>query len=391
MMEQILRNGKDLIWLLGCALREELPGGGRLAQMDLDTVYRLAKEHSVATLAYYGLEKAIKSGETAPQADEALLKQWKDERMKSLRRCILLNAEREKLLEQLDQMGCWHMPLKGVILQNLYPKPEMRYMGDNDILFDLAYRSRLAELMKENGYTEDSVKGENHDVYFKQPLYVFEMHIFLFGTEDPDAVYRYYRDVESKLLKDGEGCGRRFSDEDFYIYMMAHGHKHFTKGGNGLRFLTDIFVYLERKEASMDWDYIRAEMKKMEILEFSREQEAFARKLFREGMEQPNAREQELLLYYLRSGTFGHAETKVENMLMKHTTNGGKVTAWVKVKYLLGRLFPPVEFYEGYMPIAYRYKVLLPFAVVYRLIRAMLTSFGRLTKELKTAVFYKQK
>lgn len=47
------------------------------------------------------------------------------------------------------------MPLKGVILKELYPKIGMRQMSDNDILFDETYRKDVVRFMKNKGYDYD--------------------------------------------------------------------------------------------------------------------------------------------------------------------------------------------------------------------------------------------
>ena len=44
----------------------------------------------------------------------------------------------------------------------------------------------------------------------------------------------YYQDVKSHLILDeGSRYGYHFSDEDFYLYMLAHEYKHFSGSGTG--------------------------------------------------------------------------------------------------------------------------------------------------------------
>lgn len=71
---------------------------------------------------------------------------------KAIRKNILLDTEREKIFEFLEQNKIWYMPLKGVILKELYPKIGMRQMSDNDILFDETYRKDIVRFMKNKGY-----------------------------------------------------------------------------------------------------------------------------------------------------------------------------------------------------------------------------------------------
>ena len=72
------------------------------------------------------------------------------------------------------------MPLKGVILKELYPKIGMRQMSDNDILFDETYRKDVVRFMKNKGYHLKSGINAHCDEWVKEPVYNFEMHLNLF-------------------------------------------------------------------------------------------------------------------------------------------------------------------------------------------------------------------
>ena len=50
--------------------------------------------------------------------------------------------------------------------------------------------------------------------------------------------------------------------------MIAHEWKHYVAGGIGIRSLLDIYVYDQKKGASLDRDYIRKELEVMGIAEF---------------------------------------------------------------------------------------------------------------------------
>ena len=56
-----------------------------------------------------------------------------------------------------------------------------------------------------------------------------------------------------------------------------------------------------------------------------------------------------------------------------------KIDEKTKRKYIKSRLFPPIEFYKEYSPIAYKYRILIPFVWTKRLI-VTLFSHG---KEIK--------
>ena len=161
------------------------------------------------------------------------------------------------------------MPLKGSVLQALYPKYGMRQMSDNDILYDPSGQKWLADIMERRGYDVEVCGKSNHDVFLKPPIFNFEMHTSLFGQFSGGAWYNYYKNVKERLLAD-EGASYRyhFTDEDFYLYMTAHTYKHYSYSGVGLRSLVDAYVFTEAKGGSMDWGYIGREAAGMGIADF---------------------------------------------------------------------------------------------------------------------------
>ncbi len=116
-----------LVHLLSCALRAqapaELPNGA-----SWDGVFKLATSNSVATTCAFAVAMASGAG-----AEER--KRWQAEVDRNLMRHVVFDMERETLFAAMDEAGLAHLPLKGVVTSREYPRPEMRWMCDNDILF----------------------------------------------------------------------------------------------------------------------------------------------------------------------------------------------------------------------------------------------------------------
>ncbi len=114
---------QDMIYLLSCAVNRETPDAQRAAGMDLDKLYEKARRHMVTSAVGYGLEAAgIKDARFVRAQQSAALKS------------STMDIEMEALLTELDAAGIWYMPLKGIVLQHLYPIYGMRQMSDHDIL-----------------------------------------------------------------------------------------------------------------------------------------------------------------------------------------------------------------------------------------------------------------
>lgn len=383
-MEQtLLKNGFDLVYLTACGLRGTVPDAQRVESMDLEAVFALAREHSMAAVSAYAMESFCKANAGHPAAQNPVIKPWVQDKLQAIRKNLLLDMEREAILADLEQMGCWHMPLKGVFMQQLYPRAGMRQMSDNDILIDPAFRKTVEKRMLDNGYEVSTDGRDIHDEFKKKPVYNFEMHAALVPRQHSDIRADYYQNVKERLIQDqADKHSYHFSDEDFYIFMTVHAAKHYETSGTGVRSLMDTFVYLQQKGETLDRAYLDRELETLQLTQYEGATVLLANKLFGTG-EALSQAETNLFLYHVSAGTYGKYDTKISNGLRRMAGNDQKITVWVKIKYSLRRLFPPVSFYADYAPLAYRYKILIPFVAVYRLISRVFSPRSRMWMEVR--------
>ncbi len=339
-----------LIYLSSCAVNQTIPEASVLDPVDRDALYLLAVRHQMGSLAAAVLESiGIKDA------------RFTQERAHALRSELVHDEERKAILSALEKAEIWYLPLKGVILKEYYPKLGMRQMSDNDILFDAARAEDVKKLMGSLGYQCTRFGVEHQDDYQKAPVSHFEMHRMLFSEEDGAALSAYYRNVKDRLIKDeGNGYGYHFSDEDFYIYLIAHEYKHLGYGGIGIRALLDIYVFLRRFQDRLDWAYIKIQCDKLGISELEEKSRALALAVFSAGrLGDLTPDQKEMLGYFIESGIYGTKEHLIQNTVKKE----GK---W---RYILQRIFLPMEKIRQYYPFFYRHKIFLVFLPVYRLIR----------------------
>lgn len=364
----------DMLYLSVCALHQAKPVPARVSKMALDKIYRLSRFHGMASIVCMALEDA----DAFAQAGKPGLEQaWKEEKAKAVRKNMLLDAERAQIFAGMEQMGIWYVPLKGIILQELYPKYGMRQMSDNDILYDVSQQKDLIRYMKERGYSVYTNVGVHDDVFKKPPVYNFEMHKVLFSKGECPIYFEHYKTIKDKLRKDGQGqYGYSFSDEDFYVYLTAHTQKHYMFSGVGLRFLMDAYVFLTAKEKNLDWDYIAAELQALGILAFEKQARELAMKLFSEhaleSVPSLTEEEQEMFLYFAESGTYGTMKKRVQNRLQELQPEGAGFTRASRWKYLKKRLFPEMEWFQNCYPFLARHKILIPFFLAGRMVRGIL-------------------
>ncbi len=384
--------GYDVVYLAACALHQLPPTPQAVEEMDLPMVYKMAVRHSMDAITAMALtDFEEKFGREALHIEDALLAEWKRAITRSIRKTVLFEVDREKLFAFLEKNEIWYLPLKGIILQNYYPKIGMRQMVDNDILFDKDKRSVVRKYMEQNGYKVVVYGKDSHDIYTKLPVYDYEMHVYLYTESLNSVFFAYYQNVKERLVKDaGKNFGYRFTDEDFYIHCTSHSYRHYYHtGGVGIRSLMDIYVYMAKMQDKLDFHYMNKELKKLKIAEFEKMARELSQKLFFNHYSSSEAiydalseDEKKIMEFYIGSGAFGTVKNFIDQKINAIEGPDDQVSNG-KSEYIRRRIFPNLQYYKENYPIAYRYKVLLPFFWLYRILKAVVTSPRRLFMELR--------
>ena len=392
MQKEIDKTGEDMLYLITCALHNQTPDKDKVCGMDLTALYRYARRHTLAAISYDALEMLGNStgdGLRALAKDDTVvfvLTKWKETRDKALRKNLMLDAARKKLFQYMDAEHIWYMPLKGAILKDLYPRQEMRQMADNDILFDATYEAAVKDYFVREGYEVISYAKGNHDVYEKEPVYNFEMHTSLFGEAHNEVWAEYYKDIQSKLKKSDHHFQYSFTDEDFYIYFIVHAFKHFDGCGTGIRYFVDSYVYQNAK--NLNRSYIERELDKLGVLAFEKTFRSVSMKIFGKGeaVSRLNREEYSMLCDSMFAGTYGNLQSGIDKKLHKIQGNEDRISKNTKVKYIIGRLFPPMSYYKAYHPFIYKTRIFIPFFVIFRMVRGVLRNGKKLMREVKVVL-----
>ena len=337
---------------------------------DLEAVYEYVKISGISAITFMALEDALDVID-----ENSYMFDWKKLRLNSIRRNLLFDQERNAITNFFEQNGIWYLPLKGSVIKEMYPNPEMREMNDNDILIDQNGRDQAKDFMLGSGYAiKPNDKGViddkgNSDEYVKDPFFYFELHKFLIEERYSPKQYDYFLSIKDRLIKDTDKeYGYHMSDEDFYLYMICHAHKHFSRNGMGIRFLMDEYVFLKEKGETLDNDYINEKIREFGLEQFDADLQKISKMAFDLDQEysESDLSDSEKALYdsCLGAGIFGNIETRWKNeayeMSARSTDN---IT---KKEYIKNRLFPDENWYRIYHPFVYKHKVVKPFFTIYR-------------------------
>lgn len=354
----------DLLYLCRCAINGFRPVK---REYDLNNLFRVANRNMLTSMVGIALKNA---------GIEDL--QFKQAIAAAYRKTVILNHERDILFVRLSEAGIWHMALKGTIIRDWYPEFGMRESADCDVLFDKTYEEKVRDIMGELGYTMITYGGGHHDVYFKKPVTNMQMHVALFGVGFEKRLNDYYENVGERLV--GDGFEKQFKPEDFYVYVIAHNHRDYSTSGTGLRSLIDTYVILKKFSEEFNWEYINAETEKLKIKDFEEKNRSLALHLF--GPARPlSDSDKAMLTYLVRSGTYGTVENVVKNKTSKY--GGGRIG---KIRYIRERLFLPIDVIEHSFPLAYKYKILIPFLPLYRALNGLTKNWMKIKAEVDALV-----
>lgn len=214
--------------------------------------------HGIAPLAYNG---AVYCGISK---DDPIMRKLFTLYIKQMMRSENQINEIKRLMAAFDEAGIDYLPLKGTHMKHLYPKPELRQMGDADILIREAQYPEAKKVLQGLGFTFKCANPHDY-TWITDSLYL-ELHITMFPFVLKDF-FRYYGDGWKLAELDERHQYRFISPEDEYIYIFTHYAKHYRGGGIGLRHLTDLWVY-RRAHPSMDDSKIADTLKSLKLYDF---------------------------------------------------------------------------------------------------------------------------
>lgn len=333
-----------LIHLLNCVLRNEHPQE-MPDTLNFEKLFELAQFHSVANLSFYAVEKLKKKPE--PE----LMKKWAEVRDKAICKDIIQQTEFENIAAAFNEHNMKFLPLKGIIIKNLYPQTDMRLMSDIDILIEEKCAAEAKEIMLSLGYYADYTEIGYHDVYMKKPIMNVEIHRRLFGTSHKNLAKAFNSKVWN-MAEHYKDFQYRFKKSEFFVHILSHSAMHYVFGGTGIRSFMDIWVYYNKYRSELDLTLFEKILDK-ETAELCRDLLAVSEIWF--GDKENDGSYNEIIKYVLSSGTYGVVSNVVSNQLKEG-----------KLKYLLRNIFLPYSAMLFTFPFLKKAPFLLPVCWIIR-------------------------
>lgn len=282
--------------------------------------------------------------------------------------------EYRRLVEYLCANGVRIIPLKGCVINELYPSAGLRTMCDVDLLYSGVDTKKLAALMEAFGYTTDSLYSTCHDRFHKENELSVELHRKLIADYSP---YRpVLENMFEKAVADEEIPNLyHMKPEDLYVHVIAHAAKHFEKSGMGLRPLADIYLLNQRYKDSWDKEYIDRQLGRVHLRKFEAKLNGLACAFF--GDEESEVSEEDIQFIF-RAGLYGVHHDDSWTFMRK----GGKS----QLAFFLYKIFYPYPVMCEIYPFLKKWPVLLPAMWLYRIADVLINRRENLGKIAKMKV-----
>ncbi len=347
------------IKLISCVLNNSAPTYPQ-EEIDWYAFKRFCDRHSVSNIVAYSINSMDLN---LPDDIKAY---FKEIILQSAAKEARLEVETVTITDAFEKNHIPHMLLKGSVVKNYYPQPDMRSMCDVDILVG-NHLDEAMPIMNDCGFELRS-RDFLHDCYFKKPFLNVELHSSLFDKE-LTQLYKYFKiGFERAELTDGYSYRYELSKEDFYIFMLTHLAKHFKRTGSGVRSVADIYVYL-LNNPDLNFIYINNELKNIGLLRFSEKIKIIADNWFSRGAVSPDDAVEN---YIITSGTYGSALNLELNRFLQR--DNGKSYTFNKLKYILNVAFPDMNYMCARYPQLKSKRFLLPYYWFKRIIYTIFKS-----------------
>ncbi len=335
-----------------------------------EQLYRISAAHDLQHMVGASLYKLDST------YDGQVMQDFKESQLQAALRYTGMAAEQERISRALSEAKIPHILLKGALIRQYYPSPEMRTSCDIDVLIkneDLD--SASATLVEKLTYTKHKAGG--HDVQFVSPTGVhLELHFTLAEENDTSPAADILRNVWSTVTpSDRLPYLMDMPIEFAYFYHLAHMVKHFLYGGCGIRTIMDLWIF--RHISPLDRDSAQRLICEGNISVFTRTVEELAEAWFSEwDAEFTDPELSAQVDDFIRSGgIYGNTENRVRMNRVEHKSN---------FEYIISRLFLPYDHMKYDYPILRKYRVLMPFCQMHRWLRLLSGGTSkRVANELK--------
>lgn len=363
---------KQFIELLNAAIhKQKVDLNNR--NLNWNEIIEEAKEHDVRGLIYSAINKS-----DAEIVGLDLYEQLKkDTLFSAIYQKNHINTI-SQVFSEFEKYNIDVIALKGLVTRNLYPNPDLRTMGDADILVKEIDLDKVRKVLLDMGYIEE--KSTDYHISFKKGgALEIEVHWTLTKKQYLNNISffedRVWKKAEFNYV--GNNNVLVMNKNDLLLYLFIHLSSHAGIFGFGVRHLVDIVLLVDKERNNIDWNQFKEDINKFDIEKFTMIIFRVCNKLF--NLDIPKKLEyidndkniNKFIQKIMQSGVHGKRfnTNRFSNELIRKSGISGNKSK--RVKYIR-MVFPEKSKLEDKYKYVKKYTIFLPLAWVHRIINAII-------------------
>ena len=227
------------------------------SELDYKEIYTMAKVNNLAPILYSTVKEKI-----APDVSDEIMYEWKANATYQMIKQSLIYEELKRVLIGAKERGLEFVLFKGCVLADLYPQYKLRSSRDTDIFVSLDQSKEAVQLLLDLGYEilETGSKEEVPVFYSVKSKHKIELHYSIYEDYKGSKieVFEKMNLVDKSTLIQLTVCNgievTTLGYTEHLIYQLFHIAKHFSLQGVGIRYITDIVLYVNRYYSFIHWD-----------------------------------------------------------------------------------------------------------------------------------------
>ena len=361
---------EQIIDLLNASIHNTVPKLDYSKNVEWDNLINEANAHSITGLLYPAL-KNIKDNNISKEVIDKLKRYTFNEAIGQSNH-IKRTAD---ILSLFNENNIPVIVLKGLVVREYYPKPDLRTMCDSDVIIHKNDLEKVRKLLLEKGFVEEEDAG--HHIAFLNNSFNLEVHWTLANESFRKGQECFQEKIwdDAMKIKVGGVDTLSLSLEDLALHLCAHMASHMAISGFGVRQLADLVLLVEHKGNEIDWDEFKDKAKKSGLTQFSTGMFKVCNYLF--DMEIPkqlnikNSRNDEEIIKLVVNDIFTGGVYGQRDLSFSFRAQVGydidDDSTFSMLKRYIQVILPPISKLSDRYAYAKKYKILLPAAWIHHI------------------------
>ncbi|MBQ4042584.1 MAG: nucleotidyltransferase family protein [Clostridia bacterium] len=283
------------------------------------------------------------------------------------------------LFTDMEQAGFHPLGVKGIVCRSLYPQPDLRPSGDEDLYVSPDEFEPCCSFLQSRGMIPDkALSADRGEIGWRSGDGLFlELHRDLFEGEAFCELRQFFdfRRLDREVYATPYGkTVASLHPHDHFLYLLLHAYKHFVHSGFGIRQVCDIGMWAQKYGDRIDWPRLSDQCRAEKLDRFAAAVLGIARHDLQIAFFVPDEFEatpdygKPMLKDILCGGIYGTADTDRQHSATM-TLNAVKSERTNTKFSVLQSIFPSGETMQNQFPYVKKRPLLLPIAWMQRIIR----------------------